>query len=47
MSPKTKDGDVLLAFSGKWVTWAHTFTAYGESPSPRETETRSSQLPAA
>ncbi|OBT52459.1 hypothetical protein VE04_05988, partial [Pseudogymnoascus sp. 24MN13] len=28
MAPKTKDGDVLLAFSGKWVTWAHTFTAY-------------------
>ncbi|KFY24500.1 hypothetical protein V493_05197, partial [Pseudogymnoascus sp. VKM F-4281 (FW-2241)] len=28
MASKTKDGDVLLAFSGKWVTWAHTFTAY-------------------
>ncbi|OBT46186.1 hypothetical protein VE00_02295 [Pseudogymnoascus sp. WSF 3629] len=28
MAPKTNDGDVLLAFSGKWVTWAHTFTAY-------------------
>ncbi|KFY76053.1 hypothetical protein V498_09771, partial [Pseudogymnoascus sp. VKM F-4517 (FW-2822)] len=28
MGTKTKDGDVLLAFSGKWVTWAHTFTAY-------------------
>ncbi|KFZ13450.1 hypothetical protein V502_06600, partial [Pseudogymnoascus sp. VKM F-4520 (FW-2644)] len=28
MAPKTQDGDVLFAFSGKWVTWAHTFTAY-------------------
>jgi len=28
MAPKFKDGDVVVAFSGKWVTWAHTFFAY-------------------
>lgn len=30
MAPKSKDGDVLVAFSGKWITWAHTIAAYGE-----------------
>jgi len=28
MAPKFKDGDVLLSFSGKWVSWAHTVVAY-------------------
>lgn len=28
MAPKFKDGDVVLAFSGKWVSWAHTVIAY-------------------
>ncbi|RFU30865.1 hypothetical protein B7463_g5490, partial [Scytalidium lignicola] len=28
MAPKFKDGDVLVAFSGKWVSWAHTILAY-------------------
>lgn len=28
MAPKFKDGDVVLAFSGKWVSWAHTAIAY-------------------
>jgi hypothetical protein len=30
MAPKFKDGDVVFAFSGKWVSWAHTAAAYGE-----------------
>ncbi|KAH9214997.1 calcofluor white hypersensitive protein-like protein [Leptodontidium sp. 2 PMI_412] len=30
MSPKykDKDGEVLLSFSGKWISWAHTAAAY-------------------
>lgn len=28
MAPKYKDGDVVVAFSGKWVPWAHTVLAY-------------------
>jgi len=28
MAPKFKDGDVVIAFSGKWVSWAHTAIAY-------------------
>lgn len=28
MAPKFKDGDVVVAFSGKWVSWAHTAVAY-------------------
>ncbi|KAG9243856.1 calcofluor white hypersensitive protein-like protein [Calycina marina] len=28
MAPRYKDGDVVLAFSGKWVSWAHTGAAY-------------------
>ncbi|CAG8980785.1 hypothetical protein HYALB_00010690 [Hymenoscyphus albidus] len=28
MAPKLKDGDVVLAFSGKWVSWIHTIAAY-------------------
>lgn len=28
MAPKFKDGDVVFAFSGKWVSWAHTAIAY-------------------
>ena len=30
MAPKFKDGDVVLAFSGKWVSWIHTAAGYGE-----------------
>ena len=32
MAPKFKDGEVVLAFSGKWVSWAHTIVAYGTPP---------------
>lgn len=28
MAPKHKDGDVVFAFSGKWVSWIHTVVAY-------------------
>ncbi|TAQ87624.1 hypothetical protein B7494_g4044 [Chlorociboria aeruginascens] len=28
MAPKFKDGDVVLAFSGRWVSWTHTVVAY-------------------
>lgn len=28
MAPKFKDGDAVVAFSGKWVSWAHTAVAY-------------------
>jgi len=28
MPPKFKDGDVVFAFSGKWVSWTHTAVAY-------------------
>lgn len=28
MAPKFKDGDVVVALSGKWVSWAHTIVAY-------------------
>ncbi|KAH0559759.1 hypothetical protein GP486_003722 [Trichoglossum hirsutum] len=28
MAPKHKDGDVVVSFSGKWVSWAHTIVAY-------------------
>ncbi|THV43989.1 hypothetical protein BGAL_0777g00010 [Botrytis galanthina] len=28
MAPKFKDGDTVLAFSGKWVSWTHTAVAY-------------------
>lgn len=31
MAPKFKDGDVVFAFSGKWVSWAHTAVAYSEA----------------
>lgn len=33
MSPKykDKDGEVLLSFSGKWISWAHTAAAYSKS----------------
>jgi hypothetical protein len=30
MAPKFKDGDVVFAFSGKWVSWVHTIVAYGQ-----------------
>lgn len=30
MAPKFKDGDVVFAFSGKWVSWVHTVAAYGQ-----------------
>jgi len=25
---KDKDGDVVLTFNGKWISWAHTALAY-------------------
>ena len=28
MAPKHRDGDEKVAFSGKWVSWAHTICAY-------------------
>jgi hypothetical protein len=28
MAPKYKDGDVVISFSGKWISWAHTVVAY-------------------
>ncbi len=28
MAPKFKDGDVVFAISGKWVSWSHTLVAY-------------------
>ncbi|KAF7876398.1 hypothetical protein EAF04_001490 [Stromatinia cepivora] len=28
MAPKFKDGDTVIAFSGKWVSWTHTAVAY-------------------
>ncbi|KAG9232149.1 calcofluor white hypersensitive protein-like protein [Amylocarpus encephaloides] len=28
MAPRFKDGDVVLAFSGSWVSWVHTMVAY-------------------
>ena len=28
MAPKFKDGDITVAVSGKWVSWAHTVVAY-------------------
>jgi len=28
MAPKSKDGDVVLIFSGTWVSWIHTVAAY-------------------
>ena len=28
MAPKGKDGDVVFALSGKWISWTHTIVAY-------------------
>lgn len=28
MAPKFKDGEAVLAFSGSWVSWAHTIVAF-------------------
>lgn len=28
MASKFKNEDVVVAFSGKWVSWAHTVVAY-------------------
>ncbi|KAL8953607.1 MAG: hypothetical protein Q9222_000533 [Ikaeria aurantiellina] len=28
MAPKARDGDVVVALSGKWISWAHTAVAY-------------------
>lgn len=28
MAPKFREGDAVVAFSGKWVSWAHTVVAY-------------------
>ena len=34
MAPKFKDGEVVLAFSGTWVSWAHTIVAYSTHQTP-------------
>ncbi|KAI9680733.1 MAG: hypothetical protein M1817_004173 [Caeruleum heppii] len=28
MAPRARDGEVVVAFSGKWISWAHTVVAY-------------------
>ena len=28
MAPKHKEGNEMLAVSGKWISWAHTISAY-------------------
>ena len=28
MPPKLKDGEVVVAVSGKWISWSHTAVAY-------------------
>lgn len=28
MAPKFREGDVVVAFSGTWVSWVHTVVAY-------------------
>ena len=28
MAPKVREGDAIVALSGKWVSWAHTAMAY-------------------
>lgn len=28
MAPRFKDGDAVVALSGKWVSWTHTVVAY-------------------
>ena len=28
MPPKLKNGDAVVAFSGKWIAWVHTVVAY-------------------
>ena len=28
MAPKSKESDERLAVSGKWISWAHTISAY-------------------
>lgn len=28
MAPKFKDGDIVVALSGKWISWTHTVVAY-------------------
>ena len=28
MASKARNGDIILAFSGKWVSWVHTVVAY-------------------
>lgn len=28
MAPKFREGDTVVAFSGKWVSWLHTVVAY-------------------
>lgn len=33
MPPKFKDGDVVVSFSGKWVSWTHTVVAYSKTSS--------------
>ncbi|KAI9643584.1 Protein cwh43 [Ciborinia camelliae] len=35
MAPKFKDGDTVIAFSGKWVSWTHTAIAYAITSGPR------------
>ncbi len=28
MAPKVREGDAVVALSGKWISWAHTAFAY-------------------
>lgn len=28
MTPKFREGDTVVAFSGKWISWLHTAVAY-------------------
>jgi hypothetical protein len=28
MAPKYRDGELVVAVSGKWVSWTHTVVAY-------------------
>lgn len=33
MAPKFKDGDVVVSFNGKWISWTHTVIAYSTEAS--------------
>lgn len=28
MAPKSREGETVVAFSGKWISWTHTVVAY-------------------